>query len=157
MIKIGHGYDSHRYEDGEYIIIGGVKISSKRAIVAHSDGDILIHALCDALLGAAGKGDMGSYYDSSEKYKNIDSTIFLQEIMQIVYSGGYSIINIDATVVTEEPAISKHAIKIKKSLSKILKINEEQINIKSKSNDKLGYVGRKEGIEVHVILLIEKI
>ena len=157
MIKIGHGYDSHRYEDGEYIIIGGVKISSKRAIVAHSDGDILIHALCDALLGAAGKGDMGSYYDSSEKYKNIDSTIFLQETMQIVYSDGYSIINIDATVVTEEPAISKHAIKIKKSLSKILKINEEQINIKSKSNDKLGYVGRKEGIEVHVILLIEKI
>ena len=157
MIKIGHGYDSHRYEDGEYIIIGGVKISSKRAIVAHSDGDILIPALCDALLGAVGKGDMGSYYDSSEKYKNIDSTIFLQEIMQIVYSGGYSIINIDATVVTEEPAISKHAIKIKKSLSKILKINEEQINIKSKSNDKLGYVGRKEGIEVHVILLIEKI
>ena len=157
MIKIGHGYDSHRYEDGEYIIIGGVKISSKRAIVAHSDGDILIHALCDALLGAVGKGDMGSYYDSSEKYKNIDSTIFLQEIMQIVYSDGYSIINIDATVVTEEPAISKHAIKIKKSLSKILKINKEQINIKSKSNDKLGYVGRKEGIEVHVILLIEKI
>jgi len=157
MIKIGHGYDSHRYENGEYIIIGGVKISSKRAIVAHSDGDILIHALCDALLGAAGKGDMGSYYDSSEKYKNIDSTIFLQETMQIVYSDGYSIINIDATVVTEEPAISKHAIKIKKSLSKILKINEEQINIKSKSNDKLGYVGRKEGIEVHVVLLIEKI
>jgi len=157
MIKIGHGYDSHRYEDGEYIIIGGVKISSKRAIVAHSDGDILIHALCDALLGAAGKGDMGSYYDSSEKYKNIDSTIFLQEIMQIVYSDGYSIINIDATVITEEPAISKHATKVKKSLSKILKINKEQINIKSKSNDKLGYVGRKEGIEVHVILLIEKI
>ena len=157
MIKIGHGYDSHRYEDGEYIIIGGVKISSKRAIVAHSDGDILIHALCDALLGAVGKGDMGSYYDSSEKYKNIDSTIFLQEIMQIVYSDGYSIINIDATVITEEPVISKHATKVKKSLSKILKINEEQINIKSKSNDKLGYVGRKEGIEVHVILLIEKI
>ena len=157
MIKIGHGYDSHRYENGEYIIIGGVKISSKRAIVAHSDGDILIHALCDALLGAAGKGDMGSYYDSSEKYKNIDSTIFLQEIMQIVYSDGYSIINIDATVITEEPKISKHATKVKKSLSNILKINEEQINIKSKSNDKLGYVGRKEGIEVHVILLIEKI
>ena len=157
MIKIGHGYDSHRYENGEYIIIGGVKISSKRAIVAHSDGDILIHALCDALLGAAGKGDMGSYYDSSEKYKNIDSTIFLQETMQIVYSDGYSIINIDATVVTEEPTISKHATKVKKSLSKILKINEEQINIKSKSNDKLGYVGRKEGIEVHVVLLIEKI
>jgi len=157
MIKIGHGYDSHRYEDGEYIIIGGVKISSKRAIVAHSDGDILIHALCDALLGAVGKGDMGSYYDSSEKYKNIDSTIFLQEIMQIVYSDGYSIINIDATVITEEPKISKHATKVKKSLSNILKINEEQINIKSKSNDKLGYVGRKEGIEVHVILLIEKI
>tara|TARA_B100000795_G_C22497721_1_gene322750 strand:+ start:128 stop:601 length:474 start_codon:yes stop_codon:yes gene_type:complete len=157
MIKIGHGYDSHRYEDGKYIMIGGVKILSKRAIVAHSDGDILIHALCDALLGASGKGDMGSYYNSSAKYKNIDSTIFLQEIMQIVYSDGYSIINIDATVIAEEPAISKHAIKIKESLAKILKINKEQINIKSKSNDKLGYVGRKEGIETHVVLLIEKI
>ena len=157
MIKIGHGYDSHRYEDGEYIIIGGVKISSKRAIVAHSDGDILIHALCDALLGASGRGDMGSYYDSSDKYKNIDSTIFLREIMQIVYSDGYSIINIDATIIAEEPAITKHAIKIKKSLAEILKIDEEQLNIKSKSNDKLGYVGRKEGIEAHVILLIDKI
>ena len=157
MIKIGHGYDSHRYEDGKYIMIGGVKISSKRAIVAHSDGDILIHALCDALLGASGKGDMGSYYDSSDKYKNIDSAIFLQEIIQMVYSDGCSIINIDATVITEEPSITKHAIQIKKSLAKILKIDEEQINIKSKSNDKLGYVGRKEGIEVHVILLIEKI
>ena len=157
MIKIGHGYDSHRYEDGEYIIIGGVKISSKRAIVAHSDGDILIHALCDALLGASGRGDMGSYYDSSDKYKNIDSTIFLREIMQIVYSDGYSIINIDATIIAEEPAITKHAIKIKKSLAEILKIKEEQLNIKSKSNDKLGYVGRKEGIEAHVVLLIDKI
>ena len=157
MIKIGHGYDSHRYEDGEYIIIGGVKISSKRAIVAHSDGDILIHALCDALLGASGRGDMGLYYDSSDKYKNIDSTIFLREIMQIVYSDGYSIINIDATIITEEPAITKHAIKIKKSLAEILKIDEEQLNIKSKSNDKLGYVGRKEGIEAHVVLLIDKI
>ena len=157
MIKIGHGYDSHRYEDGKYIMIGGVKIASKRAIVAHSDGDILIHALCDALLGSSGKGDMGSYYDSSDKYKNIDSAIFLQEIIQMVYSDGCSIINIDATVITEEPSITKHAIQIKKSLAKILKIDEEQINIKSKSNDKLGYVGRKEGIEAHVILLIEKI
>jgi len=157
MIKIGHGYDSHRYEDGKYIMIGGVKISSKRAIVAHSDGDILIHALCDALLGSLGKGDMGSYYDSSKKYKNIDSTIFLTEIMQIAYSDGYSIINIDATVITEEPQITKHAIKIKESLAKKLKIKKEQINIKSKSNDKLGYVGRREGIEAHVVLLIEKI
>ena len=157
MVKIGQGYDSHRYEDGKYIMIGGVKISSKRAIVAHSDGDILIHALCDALLGASGRGDMGSYYDSSDKYKNIDSTIFLREIMQIVYSDGYSIINIDATIIAEEPAITKHAIKIKKSLAEILKIDEEQLNIKSKSNDKLGYVGRKEGIEAHVILLIDKI
>ena len=84
MIKIGHGYDSHRYEDGDHIIIGGVKIISKRAIVAHSDGDILIHAICDALLGASGNGDMGSYYNNSEKYKNIDSSIFLQDVMKII-------------------------------------------------------------------------
>jgi len=156
MIKIGHGYDSHRYEDGEYIILGGVKIPSKRAIVAHSDGDILIHALCDALLGASGNGDMGNYYNASEKYKDIESKIFLKEIIKIVYADGYSIVNVDATVITEEPAVTKHAVKIKESLSKILKINKDKINIKSKSNDKLGYVGRQEGIETHVVLLIEK-
>ena len=157
MIKIGHGYDSHRYKDGDHIIIGGVKIISKRAIVAHSDGDILIHAICDALLGASGNGDMGSYYNNSEKYKNIDSSIFLQDVMKIIRDDNFSIINIDATIITEKPNISKHAKKIEDSVSKILNIKSEQINIKSKSNDKLGYVGRHEGIEAHVVLLIEKV
>ena len=157
MIKIGHGYDSHRYEDGDYIVIGGVKIKSKRSIVAHSDGDILIHAICDALLGASGNGDMGLYYDNAEKYKNIDSAIFLKDVMKIISDNNFLIINIDATIITEKPNISKHAKKIEDSVSKILNIKSEQINIKSKSNDKLGYVGRHEGIEAHVVLLIEKV
>tara|TARA_B100000767_G_scaffold43583_1_gene37539 strand:- start:8453 stop:8926 length:474 start_codon:yes stop_codon:yes gene_type:complete len=157
MIKIGHGYDSHRYEDGDHIIIGGVKITSVRSIVAHSDGDILMHAICDALLGATGKGDMGSYFDNSEKYRNMDSSIFLKDIIKIVGDENYSIINIDATIVTEKPSISNHAKKIEKSISEILNIKCEQVNIKSKSNDKLGYIGRHEGIEAHVVLLIEKI
>ncbi len=157
MIKIGQGYDSHRFRNGEYIIIGGVKIKSKKSVVAHSDGDVLIHAICDALLGAAGKGDMGLYFNDSEKFKDMDSTFFLEKIMSIVRNDSYEIGNIDATIITEEPAISKHANEIVKSLSKIIKINECQINIKSKSNDKLGYLGRHEGIEAHVSVLLKKI
>ncbi len=101
MIKIGHGYDSHRLKDGEFIMIGGVKIQSKKSAVAHSDGDVLIHALCDALLGALGKGDMGLYFDSSEKYKNIDSAFFLKEIIKMLSKQSFNIVNIDTTVVTE--------------------------------------------------------
>ena len=100
---------------------------------------------------------MGSYYNNSEKYKNIDSSIFLQDVVKIIRNDNFSIINIDATIITEKPNISKHAKKIEDSVSKILNIKSEQINIKSKSNDKLGYVGRHEGIEAHVVLLIEKV
>ena len=156
MIKIGHGFDSHKFKDGEFIILGGIKIPSKRAIVAHSDGDILIHALCDALLGAMGKGDLGSYFDSSKRFENISSLHFLKEVIKILNTEDYKIINIDATIITETPRISKYAQKIEKSLSKFLKIKEEQVNVKSKSNDNLGYIGRIEGIESHVVILIEK-
>ncbi len=156
MIKIGHGYDSHRLKDGEFIMIGGVKIQSKKSAVAHSDGDVLIHALCDALLGALGKGDMGLYFDSSEKYKNMNSAFFLKEIIKMLNEQSFYIVNIDTTVVTEKPPISRHATEIKKNLSKIMEVDENLINIKSKSNDKLGYVGRHEGIEAYVTALIEK-
>lgn len=157
MIRVGHGYDSHRLKNGEFIVIGGVKINSKKSVVAHSDGDVLIHALCDALLGSSGKGDMGLYFDSSEKYKNMDSSFFLKETMKILRNENYNIINIDTTVVTEEPRITKHAAEIKKNLSQLMQIDENKINIKSKSNDKLGYVGRFEGIEAYATVLIEKI
>ena len=156
MISVGHGYDSHRFKDGDFILLGGVKISSKRAIVAHSDGDILVHAICDALLGASGKGDIGKYFDSSDKYKDMDSTFFLKHINEIISQDGFSILNIDATIVTEKPRISKYSKKIKDSLCAILDLKENQINIKSKTNDKLGYVGRDEGMEAHVVLLLEK-
>ncbi len=156
MIRVGHGYDSHRYKDGEHLIIGGIKISSNRSIVAHSDGDILIHALCDALLGASGHGDMGCYFDSTKDNKDKDSSIFLKKVLEIISNDNYSIINIDATIITEKPSISKHAEKIKISLGDILNIDKKRINIKSKTNDKLGYVGRHEGIETHVSLLLEK-
>ena len=157
MIKIGQGYDSHRFRNGEYVIIGGVKIKSKKSVLAHSDGDVLIHALCDAILGAAGKGDMGLYFNDSKKFENIDSKFFLEEIMSIVRDDNYEIGNIDATIITEEPPISKHAKEIEKNLCEIIKIDEGQINVKSKSNDKLGYLGRHEGIEAHVSVLLKKI
>ncbi len=145
MIRIGHGYDSHRYKDGEYIIIGGIKIPSKRSILAHSDGDILMHALCAALLGASGNGD-----------KDEDSSVFLKKVLEIISNDGYSIINIDTTIIAEKPCISTYSEKIKKSLASILNIDKQKINIKSKTNDKLGYIGRHEGIEAHVSLLLEK-
>ena len=157
MIKSGIGYDAHQLGEGESLIIGGVKIESKLGSIGHSDGDVLIHALCDALLGSSGKGDMGLYFDSSNKYKNMDSSFFLKETMNTLRNENYNIINIDTTVVTEEPRITKHAAEIKKNLSQVMKIEENKINIKSKSNDKLGYVGRHEGIEAYATVLIEKI
>ena len=156
MIRVGHGYDSHRYKKREYIKLGGIKVSSNYATVAHSDGDVLLHALCDALLGASGNGDMGVYFDNSEKYKDMDSIFFLKKIMQIIQDDGYSIVNIDATIIAEKPRISAYAKKIEKSLSEILDINISSVNIKSKSNDFMGYIGRNEGIKAHVSLLIEK-
>ena len=114
MIKIGHGYDSHRLKDGEFIMIGGVKIHSKKSAVAHSDGDVLIHALCDALLGALGKGDMGLYFDSSEKYKNMDSAFFLKETTNMLDKQSFCIVNIDTTVVTEKPQFQDMRKKLEK-------------------------------------------
>ena len=156
MIRVGHGYDSHRFKNGDFILLGGVKIPSEKSIVAHSDGDILIHAICDALLGASGNGDLGKYFDNSDEFKNMDSKFFLEKINSKVKNDGYKIINIDATVITERPSISKHSQKIEDSLCNLLKLKNGQINVKSKSNDKLGYVGRNEGIEAHVTLLLEK-
>jgi len=118
MIKIGHGFDAHKFKDGEFIILGGIKIPSKRAIVAHSDGDILIHALCDALLGAMGKGDLGLYFDSSKRFENISSLHFLEEVTKILNTENYRIVNIDATIITETPRISKYAQKIEESISR---------------------------------------
>ena len=155
--RVGTGFDLHTYLPGNGFLLGGYFIKCDHSINAHSDGDVLIHALCDALLGAAGKGDMGLYFNDSEKFKDMDSAFFLEEVMSIIKDDSYEIVNIDATIITEEPPISKHAPEIVKNLCKIIKINESQINIKSKSNDKLGYLGRHEGIEAHVSVLLKKI
>ena len=146
---VGIGYDIHKLAKGESLILGGIKIESEIGTVAHSDGDVLIHSIIDALLGAASLGDIGDYFpDTSPKYKNIDSTELLLTVKEMLDKNGYSIVNIDATVVLEKPKLSDYKLTIKNNLAKILDISEKQINIKATTNEKLDSIGNSEAIAV---------
>ena len=153
MYKVGFGFDSHKFKEGNFIILGGVKIDHYQSIEAHSDGDLIIHALSDALLGAAGLGDLGSYFQGSEKDKGISGRAILSEILEKIKK--YHIINFDICVITEEPKLKPYAAKIEESLSSLLHIERNKINFKSKTNDGMGFIGRSEGIAVFANVLIK--
>lgn len=159
MFRIGHGYDVHKFTDlKQNIIIGGIEISYHLGLEAHSDGDVLIHALCDAILGALGLGDIGKHFpDTDSQYKNTDSKFFLAEIKKMLDNKGYSIGNIDCTIVAQAPKMLPHIESMKSCLASILDIEISQINIKATTTEKLGFVGRKEGIATHVICLLHKV
>jgi len=154
---VGIGYDIHKLAKGESLILGGIKIESEIGTVAHSDGDVLIHSIIDALLGAASLGDIGDYFpDTSPKYKNIDSTELLLTVKEMLDKNGYSIVNIDATVVLEKPKLSDYKLTIKNNLAKILDISEKQINIKATTNEKLDSIGNSEAIAVFSVCQLGK-
>lgn len=154
---VGIGYDMHRLEKGESLILGGVNFDTDYGTVAHSDGDVLIHSIIDALLGAMGKGDIGDYFpDTDEKWKNVDSKILLKEVIKIVNEENYKIINIDFTIVTEKPKIGPHKQKLKTSIASLCDINPDQVNVKATTNEKRGFIGREEGIVVLSICQLEK-
>ncbi|MCX5849888.1 MAG: 2-C-methyl-D-erythritol 4-phosphate cytidylyltransferase [Deltaproteobacteria bacterium] len=145
----GFGYDSHRFSTGRKLILGGVEIPFKKGLQGHSDADALIHAVCDALLGAAGCGDIGRHFpDTDPKYKNISSIVFLKKINKIIKAKGFSINNVDATVLMEMPKLAPYADKIVSNIAKTLNINKTCVNIKAKTNEKMGFVGRNEGVVV---------
>jgi len=154
---IGFGYDSHRFSDKGKFYIGGVEIPSDFGIIAHSDGDVLIHALIDALLGAAGLGDIGTLFpDTDSKYKDIISSVLLEETVNII-SNKYVITNIDATIVLEKPKLASYKEQIRDNIAQICSITAERVNIKAKTNEKMGFVGRQEGVQCYVACQIELI
>jgi 2-C-methyl-D-erythritol 2,4-cyclodiphosphate synthase len=156
-IRIGQGIDFHRLEKGLDLWLGGVKIPSEKGCVAHSDGDVLIHAICDAMLGAAGLRDIGYYFpDSDNKYKNIDSKILLKESFDQIKQKGYIINNIDSTVCLEKPKISAFIQEMKNTISAIVETNPENVAVKATTAERMGFIGREEGIVAMAVVLLSK-
>ena len=156
-MRVGVGYDVHQLVEGRRLFLGGIEIPFHKGLLGHSDGDVLIHAICDAVLGAIGEGDIGTHFpDSDNAIKGIESAKILLHITSLARKKGYTIINIDAIVVTQEPKIAPIRDKIRKSLATIIGIDADRISIKGKTTEGLGFVGRREGIEVHAVALLEK-
>ena len=154
-IRIGQGIDFHRLEKGLNLWLGGIKIPSEKGCVAHSDGDVLLHAICDALLGAAGLRDIGYYFpDSSNEFKNIDSKILLRRTFNLISEKGFSVINIDSTVCLEKPKISSFIPEMKNVISEIAGIEKDDVAIKATTTEKLGFTGREEGIMAIAVVLL---
>jgi 2-C-methyl-D-erythritol 2,4-cyclodiphosphate synthase len=157
-IRTGFGFDVHPLKEGVDFFLGGIKIGHTKGAVGHSDADVLIHAICDALLGAAGLGDIGHHFPNTDPtYKNIDSKILLAEVVSLLKKNNYSVGNIDSTVVLEKPKIVPYLPQMKKALAAVLNTGEAAVSIKATTNEKLGYVGREEGVAAYAVVLIEKI
>ena len=154
-LRIGHGYDVHRFADGRKLIIGGIDIPHTRGLDGHSDADVLVHAIMDALLGAACERDIGKHFpDSDDSYKNISSLLLAEKVGQLLSTKGYSVVNIDATVIAEEPKLSRYIPEMISNISKIFKT--DSINIKATTEEGLGFTGARDGIAAHAVCLIEK-
>jgi 2-C-methyl-D-erythritol 2,4-cyclodiphosphate synthase len=156
-IRIGQGIDFHRLEKGLNLYIGGVRLPSEKGCVAHSDGDVLLHAICDSLLGAAGLRDIGYYFpDTSQEYKNIDSKILLKKTFNLVKEKGFSVINIDSTVCLEKPKISSFIPEMRTVISAVVETEPDNVTIKATTTEKLGFTGREEGIIAIAVVLLSK-
>jgi len=157
MIRVGQGYDVHRFNDGEFIILGGVKIEYEQGLEAHSDGDVVLHALCDALLGAAALGDIGKHFpDTDPEFKGADSRVLLRHVYRIVQDLGYHLVNADITIIAQAPKMAPHVEAMCLFIAEDLNVDIDCINVKATTTEKLGFEGRKEGIAVQAIVLIEK-
>ncbi|OPZ97436.1 MAG: 2-C-methyl-D-erythritol 2,4-cyclodiphosphate synthase [Bacteroidetes bacterium ADurb.Bin408] len=154
---MGFGYDVHRLEEGYTLTMGGIKIPHTKGVVGHSDADVLIHAICDALLGAAGLRDIGFHFpDTATQYKGIDSKLLLKDVVALLQKNGYSINNVDTTLCLQKPKISGYVAEMQKTLAPILGVAEEDISIKATTTEKLGFVGSEEGVSAYATALIIK-
>ena len=154
--RIGYGYDVHRLEDGEDFWLGGILVPHSKGAVGHSDADVLIHVICDALLGAANKRDIGYHFsDQDPAFKGIDSKVLLERVMELIREAGYELGNIDATICLQKPKVNPHIPDMKKCLAEVMKVEEGQISIKATTTEKLGFVGTEEGVSAHAVALIE--
>lgn len=156
-IRVGQGYDVHRLVEGRALFLGGIEIPHEKGLLGHSDADVLIHAICDALLGAAALRDIGYHFpDTSAQFKGIDSKILLQKTIDLLAEKGWHLVNVDATICAERPKINPHIPAMKACLAPLMKVDEEAVSIKATTTEKLSFVGREEGMAALAVVLIEK-
>ena len=156
-IRVGFGYDVHQLVEGRDLWLGGVKLEHSKGLLGHSDADVLIHAICDALLGAANMRDIGyNFPDSSADYKGIDSKILLAKVVDLIATKGYRVGNVDATVCTERPKLNPHIPAMQQVLAEVMGVDTDEVSIKATTTEKLGFTGREEGISAYATVLIEK-
>lgn len=156
-MRIGHGYDAHRFCENKPLVIGGVHIESELGLLAHSDGDVLVHALCDAILGAAGERDIGyNFPDNDNNYKNIDSCILLSRTAEIIASKGLEIDYADMTIVAQKPKLSPYINTMRERLAEVLGIPSDRVNVKATTEEKMGFTGRGEGISAHAVVILKE-
>ncbi len=157
MLRIGQGYDAHKFKEGDHIIIGGVKIPYEKGMAAHSDGDVALHALCDALLGAAALGDIGKHFpDTDAAFKNIDSRILLRDVVSKLHGMGFKVANVDVTIIAQAPKMAPHIPTMREYIAADLGIKLECVNVKATTTEKMGFEGRGEGISSMAVALLEK-
>ena len=154
-MRIGHGYDAHRFAPDRPLVLGGVNVPHELGLAAHSDGDVVIHAVCDALLGAIGAGDIGKHFpDSSDAYAGIDSRLLLREVAEKVHSAGYRLGNLDVTVIAQAPRLAAHVPDMRENLAGDLRASTADVNVKATTTERMGFTGRAEGIACHAICLL---
>ena len=156
-MRIGHGFDVHKFGGEGPIVVGGVKIEHSEGLIAHSDGDVLLHALCDAILGAAALGDIGKHFpDTDDNYAGADSRVLLRHVVSVAKEKGYKLVNADMTIVAQAPKMAPHIDKMRACIAQDCDVQIDDINVKATTTEKLGYTGRKEGIASHAVVLLEK-
>ncbi len=156
-MRVGYGYDVHRLQEGRRLVLGGVEIPHTQGLLGHSDADVLLHAICDALLGAAALGDIGQHFpDSDSQYQDINSLLLLKEVAGILQRAGWRVINVDSTVVAQEPRLAPHIKQMRQNIARVLAIESEQVSVKATTTEGLGFAGRQQGISAHAVVLIEQ-
>jgi len=156
-MRIGQGYDVHAFGPGDHVTLGGVSIPHTQGIKAHSDGDVLLHALCDALLGAAGLGDIGMHFpDTDPKWRGADSRLFLRHAHSLLKERGWRVVNVDTTVLAEAPRLGKHRAAMRENIAADLQLDASYVNVKATTTEGLGYIGRREGLACQAVVLIEQ-
>lgn len=154
-MRIGHGFDVHAFTAGDHIVLGGVNIPHTHAFQAHSDGDVLLHAVCDALLGAVALGDIGQHFpDTSVEFENIDSRLLLKHVYGLVTAQGYVLGNLDCTVIAQAPKLAPHVQAMREQIAEVLACDIRQVNVKATTTEKLGFAGRKEGVSAHAVVVL---
>ena len=157
MLRIGNGYDVHKLVEGRKLILGGVEIPHTKGVLGHSDGDVLIHAIMDAMLGALALGDIGQHFpDTDMKYENIESTILLTRVKELIAERGYRVINLDSIIVLQKPKVKPYIEAMRKRVAEVLEIDIDQVSVKATTEEKLGFTGDESGVKSYCVVLLEK-